>query len=45
MPQLWHVGMARVAEKAPYPELPSAGPSGLFKPGKQGAEPHDSRAH
>ncbi|TKB03660.1 NADH:flavin oxidoreductase [Alteromonas portus] len=39
MPQLWHVGMARVAEKAPYPELPSAGPSGLFKPGKKGAEP------
>ena len=39
MPQLWHVGMARVAEKAPYPELSSAGPSGLFKPGKQGAEP------
>ena len=39
MPQLWHVGRARVAEKAPYPELSSAGPSGLFKPGKQGAEP------
>lgn len=39
MPQLWHVGMARVAEKAPFPEMPSAGPSGLFKPGKQGAEP------
>ena len=39
IPQLWHVGMARVAEKAPYPELSSAGPSGLFKPGKQGAEP------
>lgn len=39
MPQLWHVGMARIAEKAPYPELSSAGPSGLFKPGKQGAEP------
>ncbi|QDG35038.1 NADH:flavin oxidoreductase [Alteromonas mediterranea] len=39
MPQLWHVGMARVAEKAPYPERSSAGPSGLFKPGKQGAEP------
>ncbi|WP_100656830.1 NADH:flavin oxidoreductase [Alteromonas flava] len=39
MPQLWHVGMARVADKAPFPELPSAGPSGLFKPGKQGAEP------
>ncbi|NDV92918.1 12-oxophytodienoate reductase [Alteromonas sp. 345S023] len=39
MPQLWHVGMARVAQKAPFPDLPSAGPSGLFKPGKQGAEP------
>jgi len=39
MPQLWHVGMARVAEKSPSPALPSAGPSGLFKPGKQGAEP------
>ncbi|WP_100642866.1 NADH:flavin oxidoreductase [Alteromonas facilis] len=39
MPQIWHVGMARVADKAPFPELPSAGPSGLFKPGKQGAEP------
>jgi 2,4-dienoyl-CoA reductase-like NADH-dependent reductase (Old Yellow Enzyme family) len=39
MPQLWHVGMARVAQKAPLPELPSVGPSGLFKPGKQGAEP------
>lgn len=39
MPQLWHVGMARVADKAPFPDLPSAGPSGLFKPGKQGAEP------
>lgn len=39
MPQLWHVGMAGVAEKAPFPDLPSAGPSGLFKPRKQGAEP------
>lgn len=39
MPQLWHVGMARVADNAPHSELPSAGPSGLFKPGKQGAEP------
>ncbi len=39
MPQIWHVGMARVAENAPFPELPSTGPSGLFKPGKQGAEP------
>lgn len=39
MPQLWHVGITRVQEKAPYPELPSAGPSGLVKPGKQIAEP------
>lgn len=39
MPQLWHVGMARVAPKAPFPELPSVGPSGLVAPGKQIAEP------
>ncbi|HEX7775293.1 MAG TPA: NADH:flavin oxidoreductase [Parvibaculum sp.] len=39
MPQLWHVGMARNPSKAPYPELPSAGPSGLSKPGKRAAEP------
>lgn len=39
MPQLWHVGMARNPDKAPFPELPSAGPSGLVKPGKQVSEP------
>jgi 2,4-dienoyl-CoA reductase-like NADH-dependent reductase (Old Yellow Enzyme family) len=39
MPQLWHVGMARNPSKAPYPELPSAGPSGLAKPGKRVSEP------
>jgi 2,4-dienoyl-CoA reductase-like NADH-dependent reductase (Old Yellow Enzyme family) len=39
MPQLWHVGMARKPGKAPYPELPSVGPSGLLAPGKQVAEP------
>jgi 2,4-dienoyl-CoA reductase-like NADH-dependent reductase (Old Yellow Enzyme family) len=39
MPQLWHVGMARKADKAPHPELPSVGPSGLVVPGKQIAEP------
>ncbi|MGS2720373.1 NADH:flavin oxidoreductase [Paraglaciecola aestuariivivens] len=39
IPQLWHVGMARNPKKAPYPELPSAGPSGLLSPGKQIAEP------
>jgi 2,4-dienoyl-CoA reductase-like NADH-dependent reductase (Old Yellow Enzyme family) len=39
MPQLWHTGMARNPQKAPFPELPSAGPSGLVVPGKQVAEP------
>ena len=39
MPQLWHVGMARSPKKAPFPELPSVGPSGLLAPGKQVAEP------
>ncbi|MEP0357018.1 NADH:flavin oxidoreductase [Paraglaciecola sp.] len=39
MPQLWHVGMARNPEKAPFPELPSAGPSGLLSPDKKVAEP------
>lgn len=39
MPQLWHVGMARNPAKAPFPELPSVGPSGLLAPGKKVAEP------
>src|SRR5260370_6839911 len=47
MPQLWHVGMARNPAKAPHPELPSAGPSGLTmrgfpgltRPGLQHSEP------
>jgi 2,4-dienoyl-CoA reductase-like NADH-dependent reductase (Old Yellow Enzyme family) len=39
MPQLWHVGMARNPKKAPFPDLPSAGPSGLLSPGKKIAEP------
>ncbi|MGB3811016.1 MAG: NADH:flavin oxidoreductase [Parvibaculum sp.] len=39
MPQLWHVGMARNPSRAPFPELPSAGPSGLAKPGKRVSEP------
>lgn len=39
MPQLWHVGMARNPSHAPFPELPSAGPSGLVKPGKRVSEP------
>jgi 2,4-dienoyl-CoA reductase-like NADH-dependent reductase (Old Yellow Enzyme family) len=39
MPQLWHVGMARNPIKAPYPDLPSVGPSGLLSPGKKVAKP------
>ncbi|GMG87130.1 NADH:flavin oxidoreductase [Biformimicrobium ophioploci] len=38
-PQLWHVGTARDQRKAANPDIPSAGPSGLVKPGKQIAEP------
>jgi len=39
MPQLWHVGTMRRQGTGPNPEPPSAGPSGLFKPGKKVAEP------
>jgi 2,4-dienoyl-CoA reductase-like NADH-dependent reductase (Old Yellow Enzyme family) len=39
IPQLWHVGMARNPSNSPHSELPSIGPSGLLKPGKQVAEP------
>ncbi len=39
MPQLWHVGMARNPDKSPHSALPSVGPSGLLKPGKQVGEP------
>ena len=39
MPQLWHVGTMRNQKEAPNPEEPSAGPSGLFVPGKPVAEP------
>lgn len=38
-PQLWHVGTARDPRKVANPDIPSAGPSGLLKPGKQIAEP------
>lgn len=39
MPQLWHVGTMRKQGTGPNPEPPSAGPSGLFKPGKRVADP------
>lgn len=38
-PQLWHVGMARNPSNAPYPDLPSASPSGILAPGKKVGEP------
>ncbi|MBD5635461.1 MAG: NADH:flavin oxidoreductase [Candidatus Eremiobacteraeota bacterium] len=40
MPQLWHVGSARNPKgNVVHPELPSASPSGLLKPGKRYGEP------
>ncbi|MSR11147.1 MAG: NADH:flavin oxidoreductase [Gammaproteobacteria bacterium] len=38
-PQLWHVGGIRKPGQGPYPEYPSATPSGLIAPGKQVLEP------
>ena len=38
-PQLWHVGMLRRADKMWNPEEPSAGPSGMHKPGKPSSDP------
>ncbi|MCK9542604.1 MAG: NADH:flavin oxidoreductase [Novosphingobium sp.] len=39
MPQLWHLGMARIAASSPAPSLPSMGPSGLAGPGKRYSPP------
>lgn len=38
-PQLWHVGTMRKKGTGPNPEAESAGPSGLFLPGKPISEP------
>jgi len=38
-PQLWHGGMARIAENTPNPHVPSAGPSGLNAKGEKKSEP------
>lgn len=38
-PQLWHVGAIRKPGEGPYPDYPSASPSGYIKPGKQVLEP------
>ena len=39
MPQLWHVGTMRRADKTANPDVPSIGPSGLAGPGKRIGEP------
>lgn len=39
MPQIWHTGTMRRQGEGPNPDLPSAGPSGLSKPGKKVGEP------
>jgi 2,4-dienoyl-CoA reductase-like NADH-dependent reductase (Old Yellow Enzyme family) len=38
-PQLWHVGGIRKPGEGPYPDYPSATPSGLLSPGKKVLEP------
>jgi 2,4-dienoyl-CoA reductase-like NADH-dependent reductase (Old Yellow Enzyme family) len=39
MPQLWHLGTMRDAETSPYPNVPSAGPSGLAAPARRSPTP------
>ncbi|MCH0561997.1 MULTISPECIES: NADH:flavin oxidoreductase [unclassified Streptomyces] len=36
VPQLWHIGMVRKPGRAPYPEAPAVGPSGLRLDGTEG---------
>lgn len=38
-PQLWHVGAIRKPGEGPWPDYPSATPSGLIRPGKKVLEP------
>jgi 2,4-dienoyl-CoA reductase-like NADH-dependent reductase (Old Yellow Enzyme family) len=38
-PQLWHIGCARKPGTGPFPDYPSATPSGMALPGKQTGEP------
>lgn len=38
-PQLWHVGCARKPGSGPFPDYPSATPSGFALPGKKVGEP------
>ncbi len=38
-PQLWHVGSIRKPGEGPFPDYPSASPSGLLKPGKKVLQP------
>ncbi|MGF1454029.1 MAG: NADH:flavin oxidoreductase [Alphaproteobacteria bacterium] len=41
MPQLWHVGAVRRAERTDHPNVTSKSPSGLFRPGKAQGEAMD----
>ncbi|WP_307790577.1 NADH:flavin oxidoreductase [Streptomyces actuosus] len=36
VPQLWHIGMVRKPGRAPYPEAPAVGPSGVRLDGTEG---------
>lgn len=38
-PQLWHIGCARKPGTGPFPDYPSATPSGMALPGKRVGEP------
>ncbi|MDT8427134.1 MAG: NADH:flavin oxidoreductase [Pseudomonadales bacterium] len=38
-PQLWHVGSIRKPGEGPFPDYPSASPSGLLQPGKKVLKP------
>ncbi len=44
MPQLWHVGAVRRADRTDHPDVASKSPSGLFRPGKIQGDPMDQAA-
>ncbi|MFE9922347.1 NADH:flavin oxidoreductase [Streptomyces sp. NPDC005774] len=44
VPQLWHIGMVREQGKAPYPDAPAIGPSGVRTDGTEGTGKAMTRA-
>lgn len=44
VPQLWHIGMVREQGRAPYPDAPAIGPSGVRTDGTEGAGKAMTRA-